>query len=215
MAIRLTYARRRTLLPVIAWLCDGTERWNDAVRGWVQKGAPQLLLEYGDRTRYWKTARLDAEFKVLAEWVLWCYGNAQNPAARGLWVVFVDEIPNLQLLERRPIRRARPGWIKKQEFECTRHGTVNFGNSAGLLFRGVERCGRSLRPIRTFPSNPLHALFPPHNLCMADGAIIRNQRVRTHYVAPAEVITGRARASAAISKRGFTPDQAFFLPPRR
>src|SRR6266508_5505333 len=77
------------------------------------------------RTRYWKTVRLDAEFKERAEKVLWCYGNAQNLAARGFWVVCVDEIPNLQILERRPIRRARPGWIEQREFEYTRHGTVN------------------------------------------------------------------------------------------
>src|SRR5207245_5336286 len=51
--------------------------------------------------------------------------NAERLAARGLWVVCVDEIPNLQILERRPIRRARPGWIEHQEFEYTRHGTVN------------------------------------------------------------------------------------------
>jgi DDE superfamily endonuclease len=57
--------------------------------------------------------------------VLWCYGNAENLAAHGLWVVCVDEIPNLQILERQPIRRARPGWIEQQEFEYTRHGTVN------------------------------------------------------------------------------------------
>jgi hypothetical protein len=42
------------------------------------------------RTRYWKTSRLDAEFKERAERVLWCYGNAVNLAARGLWVVCVD-----------------------------------------------------------------------------------------------------------------------------
>jgi hypothetical protein len=77
------------------------------------------------RTRYWKTARLDAEFKKRAEKVLWCYANADKLAARGLWVVCVDEIPNFQILERRPRRRAIPGSIEQQEFEYTRHGTVN------------------------------------------------------------------------------------------
>jgi len=77
------------------------------------------------RTRYWKTARLDAEFKKRAEKVLWCYANAGKLAARGLWVVCVDEIPNFQILERRPRRRAIPGSIEQQEFEYTRHGTVN------------------------------------------------------------------------------------------
>ncbi len=77
------------------------------------------------RTRYWKTARLDAEFKERAERVLWCYGNAGNLAARGLWVVCIDEIPNFQILEREPLRRARPGSIEQQEFDYTRHGTIN------------------------------------------------------------------------------------------
>lgn len=77
------------------------------------------------RTRYWKTSHLDAEFKERAEKVLWCYGNAGNLAAQGLWVVCVDEIPNFQVLERKPRRRAIPGSIEQQEFDYTRHGTVN------------------------------------------------------------------------------------------
>jgi transposase len=35
------------------------------------------------RTRYWKTTRLDAEFKRRAEKVLWCYANAGRLAERG------------------------------------------------------------------------------------------------------------------------------------
>jgi hypothetical protein len=77
------------------------------------------------RTRYWKTSRLDAQFKDRAEKVLWCYANAERLARRGIWVVCVDEMPNLQVLERHPIRRAIPGSIEQQEFEYTRHGTVN------------------------------------------------------------------------------------------
>jgi hypothetical protein len=77
------------------------------------------------RTRYWKTARLDAMFKERAEQVLWCYGNAARLAAQGTWVVCVDEIPTFQVLERDPIRRAIPGSIEQQEFDYTRHGTVN------------------------------------------------------------------------------------------
>ena len=77
------------------------------------------------RTRYWKTARLDAQFKERAEQVLWCYGNAERLARQGIWTVAVDEIPNLQVLERHPLRRAIPGSIEQQEFEYTRHGTVN------------------------------------------------------------------------------------------
>jgi len=85
------------------------------------------------RTRYWKTARLDERFKERAEQVLWCYSHAQRLARQGIWVVAVDEIPNFQVLERRPIRRALPGSIEQREFEYTRHGTVNF-----LLFLAVH-----------------------------------------------------------------------------
>lgn len=77
------------------------------------------------RTRYWKTARLDARFKQRAEQVLWCYANASRLAGQGIWVVCVDEIPTFQVLERNPIRRAIPGSIEQQEFDYTRHGTVN------------------------------------------------------------------------------------------
>jgi hypothetical protein len=73
------------------------------------------------RTRYWRTARLDALFKQRAEKVLWCYGNAQRLARQGIWTVAVDEMPNLQVLERNPIRRAVPGSIEQQEFEYIRH----------------------------------------------------------------------------------------------
>jgi hypothetical protein len=77
------------------------------------------------RTRYWKTARLDEQFKQRAEKVLWCYSNASRLAERGLWTICVDESPNPQVLERHPLRRAIPGSIEQQEFEYTRHGTVN------------------------------------------------------------------------------------------
>jgi hypothetical protein len=77
------------------------------------------------RTRYWKTARLDERFKERTEKVLWCYANACRLAKKGIWTVAVDEKPNHQVLERCPIRRAIPGSIEQQEFEYTRHGTVN------------------------------------------------------------------------------------------
>jgi DDE superfamily endonuclease len=88
------------------------------------------------RTRYWRTTRLDGQFKERAEQVLWCYANAERLARQGIWVVAVDEKPNLQVLERRPIRRAIPGSIEQQEFEYIRHGTVN------LLFFLVVHTGR-------------------------------------------------------------------------
>lgn len=85
------------------------------------------------RTRYWRTARLDERFRERAERVLWCYANAQRLARQGIWVVCADEVPNLQVLEREPIRRAIPGHIEQREFEYTRHGTVNL-----LLFLVVH-----------------------------------------------------------------------------
>jgi transposase len=85
------------------------------------------------RTRYWKTARLDARFKERAEQVLWCYANAARLAEQGIWVVCVDEIPAFQVLERHPIRRAIPGSIEQQEFDYIRHGTVNM-----LVFLAVH-----------------------------------------------------------------------------
>ena len=57
--------------------------------------------------------------------MLWCYANAERLAKRGIWIICTDEMPNKQVLERRPIRRAIPGSIEQQEFEYTRHGTVN------------------------------------------------------------------------------------------
>lgn len=77
------------------------------------------------RTRYWRTTRLDEQFKQRAEQVLWCYAHAARLARRGLWVVATDEKPNLQVLERNPIRRPLPGSVEQQEFEYTRHGTLN------------------------------------------------------------------------------------------
>ena len=80
------------------------------------------------RTRYWRTTRADARFKERAEKVLWCYGSAQRLAAHGIWVVCADEMPNCQVLERVPIRRAIPGSIEQVEYDYTRHGTVNILN---------------------------------------------------------------------------------------
>lgn len=77
------------------------------------------------RSRYWKTPRLDPEFRTRAFKVLWSYAQAQRLKEQGIEVVCADEMPNLQVLQRTPIRRARPGQIEKQEFEYVRHGTLN------------------------------------------------------------------------------------------
>lgn len=76
------------------------------------------------RTRFWKTARLNAAFLERAVKILWCYSYAEYLARRGYWVVCADELPNFQVLERVPIRRAKPGLIEQREFEYKRHGTI-------------------------------------------------------------------------------------------
>ena len=43
------------------------------------------------RTRYWRTARLDARFKERAEKVLWCYANAERLAKQGIRIICTDE----------------------------------------------------------------------------------------------------------------------------
>jgi hypothetical protein len=77
------------------------------------------------RTRFWKTARLNAVFMERAVRILWCYTYAEHLASKGYWVVCADEMPNFQVLQRVPIRRAIPGHIEQIEFEYKRHGTVN------------------------------------------------------------------------------------------
>src|SRR6516225_7762384 len=104
------------------------------------------------RTRYWKTPRLDGLFKQRAEQVLWCYANASRLAERGIWVVCVDEIPTFQVLERQPIRRAIPGSIEQQEFDYTRHGTVNM-----LVFLVVHS---GLMELAFLPSNDAAHYLP-------------------------------------------------------
>ena len=56
---------------------------------------------------------------------VWCYGNAERLAEQGIWVVCVDEISTFQNMERQPLRQAIHGSIEHQEFDYTRHGTVN------------------------------------------------------------------------------------------
>jgi DDE superfamily endonuclease len=109
------------------------------------------------RTRSWRTSRLDARFKERAEKVLWCYGNARRLARDGLWTVAVDEIPNFQVLERQPLRRALPGSIEQQEFEYTRHGTVNLllflivhTGQMEMAVEATKDAGRYIRELRAF-----------------------------------------------------------------
>src|SRR5271168_5116966 len=118
-------------LHITHWSSDDLARQAvaDGIVGAINSATVRRLLQAVDlqphRTRYWKTARLDARFKERAEQVLWCYGNATRLAERGIWIVCVDEIPTFQVLEREPTRRAIPGSIEQREFDYTRHGTVN------------------------------------------------------------------------------------------
>jgi transposase len=89
-----------------------------------------LILDSVDlqphRNKYWKTSELDSTFKERAEQILWCYESVDRLVAEGYWVVCVDEKPNIQALERQqPSRPARPGLVRRTEFEYIRHGTVN------------------------------------------------------------------------------------------
>ncbi len=90
-----------------------------------------LILRYADlqphRSRYWKTPMLDATFRKRAAAVLWCYERVHDLAKKDELVVCLDEMPNLQALERvRSTRPMRPGQIERREFEYIRHGTINF-----------------------------------------------------------------------------------------
>jgi hypothetical protein len=124
------------------------------------------------RTRYRRTSRLDARFKERAGKVLRCYANAGRRAERGVWVVRTDAMPNRQVLERTPIRRAVPGASEQREFECTRHGTVCIltflvvptgqmeaaglaANTAGPCIPALERFRRKHREVR--------GVFPIHD----------------------------------------------------
>src|SRR5579871_5460763 len=121
------------------WECDPATVWRlcrryeqEAVAdGMVETVSPRTvrrILHAVDlqphRTRFWKTARLNAEFLRRAVRILWCYTYADYLARRGYWVVCADELPNFQASEQVSIRRAILGAIEQREFEYKRHGTV-------------------------------------------------------------------------------------------
>ena len=89
------------------------------------------------RNKYWKTTRVDEQFKHRAEQILWCYEHVERLVADGYLVICVDEKPNIQALERLcPTRPAAPGLVRRTEFEYIRHGTVN------MLFYLYVHCGK-------------------------------------------------------------------------
>lgn len=122
------------------------------------------------RTRFWKTARLDAQFMERAVKILWCYTYADYLASRGYWVVCADELPNFQVLERVPIRRAIPGSIEQREFEYKRHGTSNV-----LVFLIVH-------------SGKMEAVCFPNKSALHYTAALRQFRRRHHHLRGAYLI---------------------------
>ena len=148
-------------LHITHWSSEDLARQavEDGIVGSISPATVRRLLHDVDlqphRTRYWKTARRDARFKERAEQVLWCYGNAERLAEQGIWVVCVDEIPTFQILERQPLRRAIPGSIEHQEFDYTRHGTVNM-----LVFLVVHT---GLMELAFLRRTTMNTIFPNWN----------------------------------------------------
>jgi hypothetical protein len=78
------------------------------------------------RSRSWKTTVWDEEAVARTLRILWYYERIESLWRRGEVVLAVDEKPNLQVLERAaPKQAVRPGQIERQEFDYTRHGTIN------------------------------------------------------------------------------------------
>jgi transposase len=79
------------------------------------------------RSRYWKTATIDEQFRARAAKILWCYERVEWLHQRSELVICVDEKPNLQALSRcAPKQPMRAGQVERREFEYERHGTTNF-----------------------------------------------------------------------------------------
>jgi len=78
------------------------------------------------RFRFWKTTIWDDAAVARALKILWYYERIESLWQRGEVIICADEKPNIQVLERtRPTQPMRPGQIERQEFEYTRHGTIN------------------------------------------------------------------------------------------
>jgi hypothetical protein len=67
---------RRSLAPIAAWLCCGTESWNQDIRKWVLEAAPEIHLEYGDAM----ALPLEYRRSLLTEWVV------RNSERERVWV---------------------------------------------------------------------------------------------------------------------------------
>lgn len=76
--------------------------------------------------RGWKTTIWDDEAVERALKILWYYERIESLWQKGEVILAVDEIPNLQVLERAgPKQLIRPGQGERQEFTYHRHGTLN------------------------------------------------------------------------------------------
>jgi hypothetical protein len=150
-------------LPLTPWSSADRARQAvaDGIVAAISPAPVRRLVQQVDRrphrTRYRRTARLDERFKERAEKGLWCYGDARRLAHQGAGVVCTDEVPNLQVRERDPLRRALPGPIEQQEFESTRHGTVNLllflvahTGEMELTVRGANDAAHYLPALRDF-----------------------------------------------------------------
>ncbi len=113
------------------------------------------------RTRSWRTAHLDSRSQERAEKLLGCHAWAERSARRSVWVVCTDELPNRQVLERRPRRRAIPGALAQRECESTRHGTVNI-----LTFLSVHTGRREA--VRLESHEATHHVHAPRYFRRAD-----------------------------------------------
>lgn len=79
------------------------------------------------RSRYWITPTLNAEFLERASRILWLYERVNWLLERDELILALDEKPNVQALERTHLTQPmQSGQIERQEFEYTRHATVNF-----------------------------------------------------------------------------------------
>jgi hypothetical protein len=89
-----------------------------------------------------------------------------------VWVVCADEVPNLQVLQRRPTRRAVPGHVEQREFEYTRHGTAHLllwlvvhTGQMGLAVPGANDAAHYVAALRDFRRRHrgLRGLFLVHD----------------------------------------------------
>jgi len=121
---------RRSLIPVIAWLCIGTERWNEEVRTRVLAGAPGIHLEHGDP----EGLSLDFKRKMLATWV------ERNKDRKDVWDRYSAEtlrrLSEPQLVPE-ILRHLAPGASKEGARELLVH-LIRHGRLEGCVPRLVE-----------------------------------------------------------------------------